>query len=85
MGQEQCFFNLLKDLAINFYWICSIMKIYIICCVASEILYLKIFVPEMRAEMFSANQIARFFKQPYLQNKSIKQPDFLHVDTSSHK
>ena len=26
-----------------------------------------------------------FFDQPYLQNKSIKWPDFLHVDTNSHK
>ena len=33
--------------------------------------------------MFSANQIAEFFNQPYLQNKS--KPDFLHVDTNSHK
>ena len=35
--------------------------------------------------MFSANQIAGFFNQPYLQNKSMIQPDFLHVDTNSHK
>ena len=35
--------------------------------------------------MFSANQNAGFFNQPYLQNKSMKQPDFLHVDTNSHK
>ena len=35
--------------------------------------------------MFSANQIAGFFNQRYLQNKSIKLPDFLHVDTNSHK
>ena len=35
--------------------------------------------------MFSANQIAGFFNQPYLQSKSMKQPDFLHVDTNSHK
>ena len=35
--------------------------------------------------MFSANQIAGFFNQPYLQNKSVKQPDFLHVDTNSYK
>ena len=26
-----------------------------------------------------------FFDQPYLQNKSMKWPDFLHVDTNSHK
>ena len=35
--------------------------------------------------MFSANQIAGFFNQPHLQNKSMKKPDFLHVDTNSHK
>ena len=35
--------------------------------------------------MFSANQIAGFFNEPYLQNKSMKWPDFLHVDANSHK
>ena len=35
--------------------------------------------------MFSANQIAASFNQPYLQNKLMKQPDFLHVDTNSGK
>ena len=35
--------------------------------------------------MFSANQIAGFFNQSYLQNKSMKLPDFFHVDTSSYK
>ena len=35
--------------------------------------------------MFSANQIAGFFNQPYLQNKSVKWPDFLYVDTSLRK
>ena len=39
----------------------------------------------MWAKIFSANQITAFFNQPYLQNKSMKQPDFLHVDTNSHK
>ena len=46
---------------------------------------MKIFVPEIWAKTFSANQNAAFFNQPYHQNKSIKQPDFLHVDTNSHK
>ena len=32
----------------------------------------KILVPEIRAKMFAANQIAGFFNQPYLQNKSMK-------------
>ena len=36
-------------------------------------------------EMFSANQIAGYFNQQCLQNKSSKLPDFLHVDGNSHK
>ena len=35
--------------------------------------------------MFSVNQITGFFNQPYLQNKSMKYSDFLHVDADSHK
>ena len=35
--------------------------------------------------MFSANQIAGFFNQPYLQNKSTKLSDFFHVDTNTYK
>ena len=46
------------------------MKIYIIFCVPAQIV--EIFVPEIWAKMFSANQIAGFFNQPYLQNKSMK-------------
>ena len=64
MGQKQIVLNILKNFGINFYWICSIMKIYI-CCVPAQI-------PEIWAKMFSANQIAGFFNQPYLQNKSMK-------------
>ena len=50
------------------------MEIYIICCVPAQIPYLeKNFVPEIWVKMFSANQIAGFFNQPYL------------VDTTFHK
>ena len=35
-------------------------------------LFGKILVPEIWTKMFSANQIAGFFNQPYLQNKSMK-------------
>ena len=35
--------------------------------------------------MISANQIAGFFNQLFLQNKSMKQHHFLHVDTNSRK
>ena len=35
-----CFFDLLKNLVINFYWICFIMKTYIVICVPVQIPYL---------------------------------------------
>ena len=35
--------------------------------------------------MFSSNQIAEIFNKPYVQSKSMKWPDFLHVDTNLHK
>ena len=35
--------------------------------------------------MLLAIQITGFLNQPYLQNKSMKQPHFLHVDTDSQK
>ena len=39
-GPELSFFNVLKNLIINFYWICSLMKIYITFCVPTQISYL---------------------------------------------
>ena len=36
-------------------------------------------------QKFSTNQIAGFFNQPYIQKKSMKSSDFLHVDPNSHK
>ena len=35
--------------------------------------------------MLSTNQIAGFLNQLFLQNKSMKQPHFVHVDTNSQK
>ena len=40
VGQKQGFFNLLENMVTNFYWIWSIIKIYIICCVPAQIPYL---------------------------------------------
>ena len=40
IGQKQGFLNLLKNFVIDFFWICSIMKIYIICSVPTQIPYL---------------------------------------------
>ena len=61
------------------------MKSYIICCVTAQIPYFGNFFSLVWAKMLSAYQIAGFFNQPCIQNKSMKEPDFLHVDTSSHK
>ena len=57
---------------------------YLLCSCANPI-FGKIFVPEIWTKIFSANQIAGFFNQPYLQNKPMKQPGFQHVNTNSHK
>ena len=35
--------------------------------------------------MVSTNQIPGFLNQPFLQNKSMRQPNSLHVDTNSQK
>ena len=43
MGQKQGFWNLLKNLVINFYWICYKMKMYIICCVPAPVPYFRKF------------------------------------------
>ena len=40
MGQKHGFLNILRNFVITFYWICSIMKIYSICCVPAQIPYL---------------------------------------------
>ena len=39
-GQKIDFLNLEKNLVINFHWICSIMNIFIICCVPAQNLWL---------------------------------------------
>ena len=75
---------LLKNLVINFYWICSIVRIYIICCYMlfanNIILFLrygpKCFQP-IRLQDFLINYISRTNQW----NSLI----FLHVDTNSHK
>ena len=67
-GQRQSFLNLLKNFAINFYWICSIMKINIICCDPAQIPYLGKFLflrygpkysQPVRLQDFLINHISR--------------------------
>ena len=60
------------------------MKIYISYCVSVDN-FGKNLSPKIWAKMLSSNQIAVFLKERNLQNKSMKLPDFLHVDTSSKK
>ena len=54
-------------------------------CSCTNLIFGKIFVPGIWAEMFSAYQNAGFFKQSYIQSKSMEKPDFVHVYTSSLK
>ena len=42
-------------------------------------------VPEIWAKVLSANQIAGFLNQLYLQHKMMKKPEFLHANTDSWK
>ena len=60
-------------------------NLYYLLCSSTNPIFGKILVPEIWAKRFPANQIAGFFNQQYLQDKSMKQPDFLHVDTNSQK
>ena len=67
-ANNRVFFNLLENLVINFYWIWSIMKIYIICCVPAQIPYLGKFLflrygpkcsQPIRLQDFLINHISR--------------------------
>ena len=71
MCQKQGFLNLLENLIINFYWICSIMKINIICCIPAQILYLwKLFF--LRHTLSQSD--CRIFKSIISPEKLMKQP-----------
>ena len=50
-----------------------------------NLLFGKILVPEIWAKVLLANQIVGFLNQLYLQNKIMKRPDFLRVDTNLWK
>ena len=68
MGQRRGILNILKNFVINFHWICSVTKIYIICYVPAQIPYLgKIcflryapkYSPSIRLQDFLINRISR--------------------------
>ena len=64
------------------------MKIYIICCVPGQIPYLGniLFLGNMCESVHSQSDCRLSqISQPFLQNKSMKHPHFLHADTNSQK
>ena len=84
MGQKQSFLNLLKNLIINLYRTWFIMKIYGICLVHAQILFLeKILVLRYNPKMLSAIQILWFLNHFFLQSISMKQPHCLQIDINS--
>ena len=85
MGQKQ-FFEFIEKISHSF--LLNLFyneNLHYLLCSSTNPIFGKKFVLEIRAKMFSANQVAEFFNQPYILNKSMKYPDFLHVDTNSHK
>ena len=73
MDQKQFFFNLLKNFVFNFLLNLFYNKnVYYLLCSCANPIFGKSLVLEIWAKMFSANQIAGFFNQLYLQNKSMK-------------
>ena len=51
----------------------------------TNLIFGEILVAEIWVKMLLASEIAGFLNQLYLQNKIMKNPDFLHVDTNSLK
>ena len=47
-------------------------NLYYLLCSCTSLVFGQNLVPGLRTKMFSANQIAGIFNQPYLQNRSIK-------------
>ena len=87
MDQKQCFLNLLKNLVINFYWVCPIIKICISWRVPAQISYLEKFwflrcgpkcSQPIRLQDFLIDHISRRHNWIFL-------PDYLLFDTSSLK
>ena len=72
MGQKQGFLKLLKDLVIKFYWICSIMKTYIIRCVPAQVPYLGKILFLRYGPKYSQSIRLKDFLINHLQNKPMK-------------
>ena len=73
MGQNQGFFKFIEKF--GHYVLLNLFyneNLYNLLCSCANRIFGKIFVSEIWAKMFSDNQIARLFNQPYLQNRSMK-------------
>ena len=60
-------------------------NLYYLLCSCTNPTFGKNLVPEIYAKVLSVNHIVRFLNNLFLQNKSVKQHHFLHVDTNSQK
>ena len=83
MDQKQGFLDLLENLVISFFLILIYKEslYYLLYCSTNPIFWGNL-VPEIWAKILLVNQIAGFLNQLDLQNKVMKRPDFLHVDTN---
>ena len=89
MGQkwpEIGFFEFwLENLVINFFWIWSVTKVYIICCIVAKKAYFKKSGSRDMIQNSLSQSSARFLNNFYLWNKSTKKPNFLYINTDSWK
>ena len=74
-----------QNLLINFYWICSIMKIYIICCALHKSHIWKIFLSWDMGQIVFSQSDCRIFQLTISPEQINEIAWFLHVDTNSHK
>ena len=86
--QKLSFLNLLKNLInfINFYWISSVMKIYVICCAPAQIPYLGRFLfLRYRPICFQPTRLQDFLINHISRKNQSNSLFFLHVITNPHK
>ena len=89
-GQKRVFFEIIGKFGLSFFLnlsynlFCSETLSYYLCSCTNPILG-KNLVPEIWTKMISANHIAGFLNQLYLQKKLMKWSDFLHADTNLQK
>ena len=78
--------NLLESLIINFFWIWSIKKIYINCCILAKMLPLgNIWFLRYEPKLSWPIRLLNFKIDYISRTKKMKKPDFLHFDTVSRK